>query len=66
MSLLWWGYIHTNGTIQVKRYFGPEDIREAHESPFVARVYGPFGGDCDTRKKTIAAIIKLEDGDGSS
>ncbi len=41
-DILWWGYLHTSGTIQVKRYFGPEDIAEAHESPFVDRVVNPF------------------------
>jgi len=38
----WWGYLHTNGAILPKRYFGPRDISEANESPFVAEVYGPF------------------------
>lgn len=38
----WWGYLHTNGTVQVKRYFDAEDLREARESPFVRRVCEPF------------------------
>jgi len=39
----WWGYLHINGTLQhPKRYFGPEDIKEAQESPFVKKVYGPW------------------------
>ena len=38
----WWGYVHTLGTIQAKRYFGPQDITEANESPFCKEVYGPF------------------------
>ena len=38
----WWGYIHSNGSLQVKRYFGPKDLSEARESPFVERVYGPW------------------------
>lgn len=42
MSNVWWGYLHTSGTIQAKRYFSPEDISEAHESPFVAQVVAPF------------------------
>ena len=42
-NLKWWGYIHTNGSIQVKRYFGdPMDLAEARESPFVHKVFGPF------------------------
>ena len=38
----WWGYIHTNKSIQVKRYFSKLDTDEANESPFVSKVYGPF------------------------
>lgn len=42
-KLKWWGYLHTNGNIQVKRYFGPRDISEAIESPFCEKVTGePF------------------------
>lgn len=41
-KLEWWGYLHTKGTLHAKRYFGPLDIDEAHESPFVQRVAGPF------------------------
>lgn len=44
-SLMWWGYIHTNETIQIKRYFSHEDIIEAKESPFVKEYYGPFEAD---------------------
>lgn len=39
---LWWGYKHTNGHIQVKRYFEPLDIQEAEESPFCEKVSNPF------------------------
>lgn len=39
---LWWGYLHTSGTLQAKRYFEPRDIQEANESPFCAEVVGPF------------------------
>ena len=38
----WWGYIHTNHSIQVKRYFDQRDLDEAQSSEFVAQVYGPF------------------------
>ena len=38
----WWGYLHKENTLQVKRYFGPEDIAEAHSSPFVKFVAGPW------------------------
>lgn len=36
------GYVHTSGSLQAKRYFGPEDIQEANESPFCKQVVGPF------------------------
>ena len=41
-KITWWGYRHTNGNLQAKRYFDQEDIREAEESPFCAEVSGPF------------------------
>lgn len=41
-GIQWWGYLHASGTLQVKRYFGPLDIQEAQESPFVNEVYGPW------------------------
>ena len=50
----WWGYIHTSGSIQVKRYFGPLDIQEAEESEFCKEVYGPF--DATDRQDAIKVI----------
>lgn len=41
-TFLWWGYKHTNGSLQAKRYFGPLDTDEARDSPFCAQVVGPF------------------------
>lgn len=38
----WWGYQHTSGTYQVKRYYEARDIIEATESPFCKHVVGPF------------------------
>jgi hypothetical protein len=37
----WWAYIHNNGSLHVKRFFGIGDIIEAQSSPFVKKVYGP-------------------------
>ena len=53
----WWGYIHTNGNIQAKRYFEPLDIQEAIESPFVKKTYGPF--DATDRDEAIFIIKNL-------
>jgi hypothetical protein len=39
---LFWGYLHTSGTLQAKRYFDHRDLREAQESPFCEQVVGPF------------------------
>ena len=34
----WYAYLHTNGTVHVKRFFDMGDIDEAGVSPFVANV----------------------------
>ena len=42
-DMAWWGYIHQNGSVQVKRWWGDHrDIDEAQESDFVETTYGPF------------------------
>ena len=38
----WWGYKHTSGTLQAKRYFDRRDTDEAQESPFVEQIVYPF------------------------
>jgi len=38
----WWGYLHVNGHIQVKRYFSEQDLDEANESPFCRKVTESF------------------------
>jgi len=50
----WWGYLHVEGTLQVKRYFGPMDISEAQESPFVDIVAGPW--ECKNREEAIEKL----------
>ena len=45
MKNLWWGYLHTSGTIQIKRFFDQQDLDEADQSPFVQGYYGPFEAD---------------------
>jgi len=57
MGNLWWGYIHTNGSIQVKRYFEPLDLQEARESPFVQSAYGPW--ECEGRDDAINKIKSI-------
>lgn len=41
-KLQWWGYKHTNGNYQAKRFFDERDIEDALESPFCEQVVGPF------------------------
>jgi hypothetical protein len=53
-KLLWWGYLHENGSLQVKRYFDPMDIQEANESPFVQVTFGPW--DCENRDEAIQKL----------
>jgi len=55
-DIMWWGYLHQNGTIQVKRWFGDHkdytDDCEGNE--FVERVVEPFSA--DSRDKAIVTI----------
>jgi hypothetical protein len=39
---IWFAYLHTAGTIVIKRYIDEEDLSEARDSPFVKRVIPPF------------------------
>lgn len=51
---LWWGYKHTSGTYQAKRYFDERDIDEAYESPFCKIVVGPF--EANNREEALIEI----------
>ena len=53
----WWGYLHTSGSIQVKRYFDVRDIQEAKDSDFCEKVFEPF--EAHTREDAINHIKKL-------
>lgn len=41
---MWWGYLHENGTVQVKRWFGDhKDYQDdCYDNPFVLEVVKPF------------------------
>jgi hypothetical protein len=41
-ELQWWGYLHKDKSIVLKRYFDHKDIESANESDFVTVTYGPF------------------------
>ena len=40
--MMWWGYLHINGSIQVKRFFDQLDIDDAEKSPFVEKITSVF------------------------
>ena len=52
-GLFWWGYIHTDGELQIKRWFSQKDINEARISPFVESYYGPFEADNRSHAKEV-------------
>jgi len=54
MANTWWGYLHVNGGIQVKRFFSQEDLDDANESPFVKRVFEPF--EANSREQAILKV----------
>jgi len=42
--LMWWGYLHANGTLQLKRWFGDcaDYTTDCEGNAFVQRVVTPF------------------------
>ena len=58
MKIEWWGYLHSNGTIQVKRWFGDhKDYTEDCEgNDFVVSVVRPFVA--DSREEALEFITK--------
>lgn len=50
----WWGYIHRNRSVQVKRYSDDLDLIEARQSPFVITVIEPFNA--NSREDAIKYI----------
>ncbi len=52
----WWGYRHTSGSVQAKRFFDQMDIDEANQSPFCKHVIGPF--DAATREEALSIVEK--------
>jgi hypothetical protein len=57
-KLMWWGYQHQNGSVQVKRWFGDhKDYTDDCEgNPFVRRVIPPF--EAETRIEASAEICR--------
>ena len=57
-KVMWWGYLHQNGTIQTKRWFGDhKDYTDDCEgNDFVQQVIRPFKA--ETREQATAIITK--------
>ena len=55
----WYGYLHTNGSIQVKRYLDSRDLQECRESPFVDSYTQPFSA-VDRQEAINIAAGKLK------
>ena len=57
-DLMWWGYLHQNGTIQCKRWFGDHKdyTDDCEENPFVLIIVSPFKA--ETREDAINKIAK--------
>ena len=52
--MFWWGYIHINKSMQVKRFFNQNDLDDAYESPFVEHVFEKF--EASSREEAIKYI----------
>lgn len=56
-KLKWWGYLHTNGELKLKRYFDNSCIEDAKEgmygAGFVTDYYGPFEAEDSSRAYEI-------------
>jgi hypothetical protein len=61
---MWWGYLHSNGTIQVKRWFGDHKdyTDDCYNNDFVSLILSPFKA--NTRKDAVKHIEKVLRGCG--
>jgi hypothetical protein len=55
-DLMYWGYLHSNGSIQVKRWFGDHKdyTDDCKDNPFVLHVVPPFHA--DTREDAMVIV----------
>jgi len=53
----WWGYRHTSGSVQAKRFWGDcASIEDAYDSDFVADVVEPF--EADSRNEALRIVAE--------
>ena len=57
MTIMWWGYLHSNGTLQLKRWFGDHEdyTGDCEGNDFVQQVVRPFEAD-----DRADALLKLK------
>ena len=62
-TMCWWGYLHQNGTIQLKRWFGDHKdyIDDCEGNPFVLKVVEPF--EANTREEALIIISDILKGE---
>lgn len=61
----WWGYLHQNGTVQIKRWFGDHGdyTSDCEGNPFILEVVRPFEADSQQEaEKIIRERLKLASG----
>jgi hypothetical protein len=56
-DIMWWAYMHSNGTLQLKRWFGDHKdyTEDCYDNPFVLQVMSPFSADSREEAKTKAS-----------
>ena len=54
-ELMWWGYLHQNGEIIVKRWFGDhaDYTTDCEGNEFVQKVFPPFAAESKLHAETI-------------
>jgi hypothetical protein len=61
-ELQWWGYLHANGTLQLKRWFGDKAdyTTDCENNDFVQKVVEPF--ESPSREHALAKLaLKLNE-----
>jgi len=55
-EIMWWGYLHQNGTVQLKRWFGDvqDYTTDCQGNDFVQRVVPPF--EAKTRDEALVVL----------
>lgn len=58
-EIMWWGYLHANGSIQVKRWFGDHGdyTTDCHGNDFVQMVVPPFHA--NSREEALEHIKRV-------